>query len=96
MVETGLIRAVVALLFVLALIAALAWAMRRWQGSRLSNVLQQGRRLVVQEQLYLDPRRKVVLLRCDEQEYLVLLGAQGEQVITTGIKVKSREKSQTA
>lgn len=93
MMEPGLLRAVLALIFVLGLIGVAGWGLRRWQGSRLSGLMQKGRRLVIEEQLYLDPRRRVILLRCDDQEHLLLLGAQQEHVIVTGMKAVPRENA---
>lgn len=39
------------------------------------------RRLSVVEILTLDPKRKAVILRCDDQEHLVILGQTSETVV---------------
>ena len=71
-----------ALAFVLGLIALLAWAARRW---RLGTMAQgTRRRLAVIEVLPIDPRRKLVLVRHDAREHLLLLGQDGNRVIAGG------------
>lgn len=79
MEEASILRAIVALAFVAALVGLMGWILRRWDISRLTRKLQEGRRLRMVEQLHLDAKRKVVLLQCDAQEYLVLFGAESEQ-----------------
>lgn len=41
------------------------------------------RRLSIRESLLLDPRRRVVIVRADGIEHVVLLGASGETVLDT-------------
>lgn len=72
-------RFVAALAFVLGLIALLAWAARRFRLGQASPGA--ARRLAVIETLPLDPRRKLVLARCDQREYLLLLGQDGNRLI---------------
>ena len=79
-----LLRFVAALVFVLALMGGLALAMRRF---RDRHPLAAGkRRLRIVEILPLDGRRRAVLLRRDDREHLVILGANSETVIETGIE----------
>lgn len=77
-------RFVAALLFVLGLIALVAWLARRF---RLGPGHAPGaaRRLAVLETLPLDARRKLVLIRRDDTEHLLLLGAEGSHVVEGGI-----------
>jgi flagellar biosynthetic protein FliP len=57
----------------LGLVLALAWvAARALRGSRF--VSPQGRRLHLAESLALDPRRRLLLVRCDNREALLLTG----------------------
>ena len=57
----------------LGLVLALAWAAARaLRGSRI--VSPQGRRLQLAESLALDPRRRLLLVRCDNREALLLTG----------------------
>ncbi|MCW5724090.1 MAG: flagellar biosynthetic protein FliO [Maricaulaceae bacterium] len=39
------------------------------------------RRLAVTESLVLDPRRRVVVMRCEDEEFVLLLGAGAEMVL---------------
>lgn len=77
------IKFAAALLFVLALMGALALAARRFApGAALPAP--RKRRLSIVEVLPLDPRRKAVLIRHDDREHLVILGANAETVIESG------------
>jgi len=69
------LKFLLALIFVLGLIGAAAWAARRFGlGGTLAPNTGKARRLSVVEVMPLDARRKLVLLRRDEVEHLVLLG----------------------
>lgn len=84
METTSLIQAAIALLFVLGLIALVNLALKRFGPEKLLYALQKkgdGKRLSVQETLVLDARRRLVLVKCDKTEHLILLGATTEQVI---------------
>lgn len=68
------------LVLVLALFGAGVWAMKRYlPGARVGA--RPGRRLAVVEVLMLDTRRRIVLVRRDDVEHLILLGATSELVI---------------
>jgi flagellar protein FliO/FliZ len=72
-----------AFLLVLGLIALCAWALRRFGlGGAIRPT--RGRRLAVVESLALDPRHRLVLVRRDDREHLLLIGT-GETVIESGI-----------
>ena len=77
-------RFVLALLFVLGLIGLLAWLARRFRfdGSMLTTA---GRRLAVSEMLPIDARRKLVLVRRDGTELLLMIGQDGTQLLESGI-----------
>ncbi|HLI13168.1 MAG TPA: flagellar biosynthetic protein FliO [Alphaproteobacteria bacterium] len=79
-------RFLFALIFVIALIAVLAWLARRY-GLGGAAVSGGGRRkrLRLVESLPLDPKRRLVLVRRDEVEHLLLLSASGDLRIETGI-----------
>ena len=70
-----------ALVFVLALIAVAALAARRWGVAGVIPVAAGRRRLKVCESLALDGRRRLVLIRRDGVEHLLLIGATGETVV---------------
>ncbi len=76
------LRFLAALAFVLGLIALLAWLARRYRlGGVAANA---ARRLAVVEVLPVDPRRKLVLIRCDDREFLLLLGQDGNRMLAPG------------
>ena len=86
MESSDYLTAVLALAFVVGLIALLGWAVRRFgliPGA--SAVIRGGRRIKIVEVTPIDVRRKLVLIRRDQAEHLVLLGAQRDLVIETGI-----------
>ena len=77
---------VAALAFVLALIAGLAWAVRRFGlFSQMAPKLGGKRRLSIVETLGLDAKRRLVLVRRDDKEHLVILGPGSETVVEAGI-----------
>lgn len=77
-------RFVLALAFVILLILACAWVARRLGlGGRL--VAKGGqRRLAILEVLPLDGKRRLVLMRRDNVEHLLLIGHQTDLVIERG------------
>lgn len=77
-------RFLMALLFVVVLIMAVAWIMRRiGMGGGLRPGSRQ-RRLGVVEALPLDAKRRLVLIRRDDREHLILLSATGDLLIDSG------------
>jgi flagellar protein FliO/FliZ len=76
-----------ALAFVLALIAGLAWAVRRF-GLFAQVLPTRGgkKRISVVEVAAVDAKRRLVLVRRDDREHLLLLGATSETVVETGIE----------
>lgn len=83
-----ILRFLLALLFVLALIGLFAWAARRFglTGRLGGAVAGRSRRLRVVEVAPLDPKTRLVLLRRDEVEHLVLIGPGGGMVVESGIR----------
>src|SRR5579885_1685840 len=69
-----LARFVLALTVVLALIAAATWAARRYMGSAMMAGLTGRRRLAVIESTMLDGKSRLVLVRRDSTEHLLVLG----------------------
>ena len=68
-------QAVASLAVVLGLIGLAAYAARRWGPIGLLQVKPVSkRRLSIVESLTLDPSRRLVLVRCDAEERLLLLG----------------------
>jgi flagellar protein FliO/FliZ len=79
---TDLARMIGALVFVLALIGLAAWLMRRF-----GPAMRLGRtgRLGLIETIALDSRRRLVLVRRDDVEHLLMIGGAGDLVIESGI-----------
>jgi flagellar protein FliO/FliZ len=74
-----------ALVLVVALIFTLAWIAKRLGfGGRIASA-RGKRRLGVQEVLSLDSKRRLVLLKRDGVEHLILLGLNDDVVVETGI-----------
>ena len=83
------LRFVLVLVLVLALIGALAWAARRFGlGGGLAPNTGKPPRLSVVEVRVLDSRRKLVLLRRDGCEHLVLLGPSQDLLLERGIQAR--------
>jgi len=81
------LRFVVALVFVLALIGVAAWLLRRFGlAGRLAASVGKQRRLRIVEVAPLDGKHRLVLMRRDEVEHLLLIGAGADLVIETGIR----------
>lgn len=77
-----LARAIFALAFTLGVIGLAAWASRRYAPQLLARISAErgARRLTVVETLVLDPARRLVLVRVDDEERLILLG-EGRELI---------------
>jgi flagellar protein FliO/FliZ len=70
-----IVRMVFALAVTLGLIGVAAVAARKFApGALLRLKVNRERRLKVVESLLLDPARRLVIVRCDDQEHVMLLG----------------------
>ncbi len=85
---SGYLRFLLALVFVLGLIGLATAVMRRMGlGFPVGALKRPGnRRLSVVETAPLDGRRRLVLIRRDDTEHLIVLGPSSELVIESGIK----------
>ena len=84
-------RFLLALVFVLALIGGCAWLAKRFgfgirTGGNALGIRGRKARLGIVEVQSLDARRKLVLVRRDDVEHLIVLGASGETVVETNIR----------
>ncbi|ESQ86279.1 hypothetical protein AEAC466_03520 [Asticcacaulis sp. AC466] len=79
------LKAVFALAIVIGLIMGLAYVLRRYAPALMARMQAQrgARRLTVVETLVLDPARRLVLVRLDDQERLILLG-EGRELDSPG------------
>ncbi len=93
-----LIRACVALLFVVGLMWSLGYVLRRY-GTRLGLPMPPltgaNRRLQLVEILPLDGRNKVVLVRRDNTEHLLVIGPGDPEVIEKNIPAGTINPSET-
>lgn len=80
----NILRFVLSLAVVLGLIAALAWLLRRYGSGRIIPGTDRNR-LAVIEAAHVDAKRRLVLVRRDETEHLILLGPNSELLIESGI-----------
>jgi len=85
-------RFVAALLFVLGIIGVFALLARRFvPGARNINRRGVKRRLSVVEVVPVDTKRRLVLLKRDDTEHLVMLGPNGDTVIERNIGTQFSE-----
>ena len=88
-------RFFIAFLVVLALIGLTAWLVRRFAGNRLGNAAARGRqpRLAVIDAATVDARRRLVLIRRDNIEHLLMIGGPTDLVVEPNIvrAIGSRE-----
>ena len=95
-------RFAAALLLVLGLIGGLGILLRRYGGIIGGGALasrhaaRAKRRLSVEEVLPLDARRRLVLVRRDGREHLLLLGPEGDRVVEEGIETRPAEADAAA
>ena len=76
-----------AFIAVLALIGAAAWLVRRFANNRLGANTGRGRmpRLAVIDAAAVDGRRRLVLVRRDNIEHLIMIGGPADVVVETNI-----------
>jgi len=81
------VRFLLAFLIVLGLIGATAWAVRRFGAGRLGGAGTRGRqpRLAVVDDASVDSRRRLILVRRDNIEHLVLIGGPTDVVVEANI-----------
>jgi flagellar protein FliO/FliZ len=83
------LRFLIVLVLVVAMIGALAWVMRRFGWASRFVAPAGKKRLAVLEVLPIDGRRRLVLLRRDAAEHLILLGHDGDLLIESGGAARS-------
>jgi flagellar protein FliO/FliZ len=82
---TDYFRFILVLVFVLGLVFLLAWALKRFGYGGVVGKMQ-SRRLRVVETALLGPKHRLVLVRRDDVEHLLVLGPNHEAVVETGIR----------
>lgn len=88
-----LLRAIFGLAITLGLIGLAAYAVRRYAPELMARMQTQRkeRRLNVLETLVLDPSRRLVLVRVDDEERLILLGEGRELIEPRGLPLAKTE-----
>jgi flagellar protein FliO/FliZ len=81
------LQIVLAFAVVAALLAFFGFALRyfKMRGFTMPGVAPAARRLQIIETLLIDPRRRLVIVRCDAAEHLLLLGVNEDVVIEANL-----------
>ncbi|CAA7624495.1 conserved hypothetical protein [Candidatus Terasakiella magnetica] len=82
--STAYLRYVMSLVAVIGLIFAALWMVRRWGAGLVGAPIRRGagpRRLALVESLTLDAKHRLVLIRRDDREHLLVLGASTPVVV---------------
>lgn len=92
-----ILRAAFALLVTLGLVMLASWGMRRFGPDAMARLQmpRKERRLTLVETLVLDPARRLVLVRLDDEERLILLG-EGRTLETLKAPARRRKSPETA
>jgi flagellar protein FliO/FliZ len=89
------IRFIAGFLIVMALLGGFAWGLRRYghkiTGLGLATPRTATPRLALVEVLPIDPRRRLVLVRRDGTEHLLLLSPEAQTVVEAGITPAAAE-----
>jgi flagellar biogenesis protein FliO len=96
--ETGALAAqfVITLIVVLVLVAVAYWLVRRYTGLRLGGIAR-GRvpRLAIVDAMAIDSRRRLVLVRRDNAEHLILIGGPSDILVEGPIRrVSARHRAE--
>jgi flagellar protein FliO/FliZ len=85
--ESTAVRAIIALILVVGLIGVVFWLVRRFGGERMGNAAARGRqpRLAVIDAATVDGRRRLVLIRRDNVEHLLMIGGPTDVVVEPNI-----------
>lgn len=80
------VRLIIALCIVFIIMGGLAFALKKL-GLATNSTIKSGdkKRLKIVESIPLDARRRLVILKCDNKEHLVILGANSEIIIDNDI-----------
>jgi flagellar protein FliO/FliZ len=79
------LRGLAALVAVLGLIAGAAWVARRMGFGGARSGMRRDRRLAISEVMAVDNRRRLVLIKRDSVEHLILIGGSDDVVVERGI-----------
>jgi len=82
----------------LGLLALFAWGMKTLvrRGPFWTRAGRPGRRLSLLESLPLDARRRLVLVRCDQTEHLLLIGGEHDLLVAASLPLSQETPACTA
>jgi len=83
-----LLKASAAFAFVLGLMWIFSWSLKKVGLAGQSLLPGAKKRLKIVEYLPIDHKRKLVIVRRDDQEHLLVLGPAGETVVETNIPAR--------
>jgi flagellar protein FliO/FliZ len=87
------IRFILVLVFVLGLVFALGWVLKR-SGITGTAIAGKGKRLGVVETAFIGPKHRLILVRRDTVEHLVLIGPNSCALVESGIGGSPRQNFQ--
>lgn len=83
------------LIFVLGLIALIAWAVRYFFFSgKAFGQLGENQKISIKEIKSLDTKRRLIRVNWDEEEFLILTGVQSEQILSKA-QLRAKEQHET-
>jgi len=88
----SLSKALLGFIFVLALMYFFAWVLKKFGLAQGVVAPKENARLKIIEMLPIDHSRKLVIVKRDEHEHLLLLGANSETLIETNMQKSGGSK----
>ena len=85
------LNAILALIFVLGLIGLFSFIFKKVSTGQLGGKSKDAKRISLEEVFYLDTKRKLLLVKRDDVEHLILLGPTSETVIEQNIKASKSD-----
>jgi flagellar protein FliO/FliZ len=81
------LRTIFAFSIVMALIAGFGFVLKYFsaRGLTLSGKAVSARRMKIVESRSLDAKRRLIIVRCDDREHLLLIGGQDDIVVETNL-----------
>ncbi|NNE82762.1 MAG: FliO/MopB family protein [Alphaproteobacteria bacterium] len=80
----NIVRFLLSFVVVIGLLGGLAWVLRRYGTGRITTAGGKGRLGVVEVSI-VDAKRRLVLIKRDDVEHLLLLSPTNEMIVETGI-----------
>ncbi len=93
MPASEILRLVFGFIAVIGMIGGSAFLARKAGLANLAGAGGKKRRLALSESLPLDARRRLAIVRCDDLEYLIVLGPSGETVVAGGLTAAEPEET---